>query len=178
MTASPAFTRPGYGSGTTVSIPTENAVERISRTFEAHATENSLDRHGFTCAFARLVGSVPSRLEVAHVFGSREGGEEPKRVPRETFERYMAQRLEAETDMGDSYYARRRRADAAFRAFDRANAGYVTLDDALAAFRAAAGETIAREVVEEVFAEADVNGDGKVTANDFAAVFLAGEQRR
>ena len=98
MTASPAFTRPGYGSGTTVSIPTENAVERISRTFEAHATENSLDRHGFTCAFARLVGSVPSRLEVAHVFGSREGGEVEKRVPRETFERYMAQRLEAETD--------------------------------------------------------------------------------
>ena len=156
MTASPAFTRPGYGSGTTASIPTENAVERISRTFEAHATENSLDRHGFTCAFARLVGSVPSRLEVAHVFGSREGGGEEKRVPRETFERYMAQRLEAETDMGDSYYARRRRADAAFRA--------------------ATGETIAREVVEEVFAEADVNGDGKVTADEFANVFLAGER--
>jgi Ca2+-binding EF-hand superfamily protein len=89
----------------------------------------------------------------------------------------MAQRLEAETDESDSYYARRRRADAAFRAFDRANAGYVTLDDALAAFRAAAGETIAREVVEEVFAEADVNGDGKVTADEFAAVFLAGERR-
>ena len=170
MTASPAFTRPS-------TIPTENADERISRTFEAHATEkNYLDRHGFRCAFARLVGSVPSSLEVAHVFGSGEGGEEEQRVPRETFERYMASRLSAETDDSDSYFARRRRADAVFRAFDRANAGYVTLEDALAAFRAAAGETIAREVVEEVFAEADVNGDGKVTADEFANVFLAGER--
>jgi Ca2+-binding EF-hand superfamily protein len=174
MTAAPAFTRPvpGCGSGPTT-IPTENVLERISRTFEAHAVENSLDRHGFKCAFARLVGSVPSRLEVAHVFGSREGGEEERSVPREIFERYMASRIEE----SDSYYSRRSRADAAFRAFDRSNAGYVTLDDALAAFRAAAGETIAREVVEEVFAEADVNGDGKVTADEFAAVFLAGERR-
>ena len=85
----------------------------------------------------------------------------------------MASRIEE----SDSYYSRRSRADAAFRAFDRSNAGYITLDDALAAFRAAAGETIAREVVEEVFAEADVNGDGKVTADEFAAVFLAGERR-
>ena len=175
MTASPAFTRPVPSSGSST-FPTENADERISRTFEAYATENSLDRHGFRCAFARLVGSVPSRLEVAHVFGSREDGEEEKGVPCEIFERYMSQRLAPE--VGDSYFARRRRADAAFRAFDRANAGYVTLDDALAAFRDAAGEIIAREVVEEVFAEADVDGDGKVTADDFAVVFLAGENRR
>ena len=30
--------------------------------------------------------------------------------------------------------------------------------------------------MEEVFAEADVNGDGKVTADEFANVFLAGER--
>ena len=71
--------------------------------------------------------------------------------------------------------SRRARVSLALRR--RAARGAKRVANALAAFRAAAGETIAREVVEEVFAEADVNGDGKGTADEFAAVFLAGERR-
>ena len=49
-------------------------------------------------------------------------------------------------------------------------AGYISLEDALRAF-AAAAPSVCAGVVSDVFAEADVDGDGRVSGEEVASVF-------
>ena len=65
------------------------------------------------------------------------------------------------------------RARAVFDAFDARRVGHLTLEDAVAAFATAAPATPCG-VVADVFREADVDDDGKVTFEEFKGVFLGG----
>ena len=60
-----------------------------------------------------------------------------------------------------------------FRAFDARHAGYISLEDAIDAF-AVAAPAVSPAVVADVFAAADVDGDGKVSREEFAGILLAG----
>ena len=60
-----------------------------------------------------------------------------------------------------------------FRAFDVRRAGYISLDDAIDAF-AVAVPAVSPAVVADVFAAADVDGDGKVSREEFAALLAGG----
>jgi len=144
--------------------------ERIARTFHTHDTDATgfLDRHGFKCAFASLVGSVPSKLEVEHVF------ERNARLGLEVFAGYLERRLANENETSDdSWYARNEKARVVFRAFDSKQAGYLTLEDAEEAFKTVL-PGISREIVCDVFREADEDGDGKVGLEAFSKIFLRG----
>ena len=52
-------------------------------------------------------------------------------------------------------------------------AGYISLDDAIDAF-AVAVPAVSPAVVADVFATADVDGDGKVSREEFAAILAGG----
>ena len=60
---------------------------------------------------------------------------------------------------------------ATFRAFDRNDRGYITLEDAVIGFRRVA-PGVGEGVVADVFREADLDGDGKVTFKDYARITL------
>jgi Ca2+-binding EF-hand superfamily protein len=166
----------------------ELLAERIARSFKRFDAGDKgwLDAHDLKCAFASLVGCKPSKEELRAMTSSCPRGE----VDLFRFSPYMLDRLSSsraattgERDEGEDEdedaKARREdarrtiRARAVFDAFDARRVGHVTLEDAVAAFATAAPATPCG-VVADVFREADVDDDGKVTFEEFKGVFLGG----
>eukprot|EP00698_Gefionella_okellyi_P012864 TRINITY_DN3498_c0_g1_i3.p3 TRINITY_DN3498_c0_g1~~TRINITY_DN3498_c0_g1_i3.p3 ORF type:complete len:108 (+),score=29.71 TRINITY_DN3498_c0_g1_i3:240-563(+) len=81
-----------------------------------------------------------------------------------SFEAMMLRRLSLVTESEDIRFI--------FRAFDTKFSGTLRVDDALAAF-ARSMPSVSPQVVMEIFAEADTDGDGLVTLTDFERILTA-----
>ena len=150
--------------------------DQISRSFTTYDSNKKgyLTRDDLKCAFASLIGSIPSRREVTHMLSLCSGDDEG--VSLNVFGLYMLDRLHEMHD-GESHYQRCERARTVFRAFDVKQAGYLTLEDTLNAF-ALAVPGVSPEIVTDVFREADVDGVGKVTYDLFEKMYSAGSMAR
>ena len=130
-----------------------------------------LNRHDLKCAFASLTGAKPSSAELEMILSRCPA----RQVDLRLFAAYMEERLTGE-GRGTSPYARMEHARRIFKAFDVRRAGYVSLDDAVKAF-ATVAPSVTPGVVADVFREADVDGDGRVSREEFIGVFF-GRNRR
>lgn len=141
---------------------------RVAECFRAYDRDDKgwLDRRELKCAFAALTGHPPSKQEADHVQSRCPRGE----VDLRFFAAYMEDRL-SPGGRGPASPAEHVRS--IFRAFDARHAGYISLDDAIDAF-AVAAPAVSPAVVADVFAAADVDGDGKVSREEFAGILLAG----
>jgi len=119
----------------------------------------ALDRHGFKCACACLLGVKPSQAywQLLPKLGD-------ERVGFGAFRDAMLTAL-----------AGRHRSDTTrqvFAAFDLCCQGFICRADAHAAF-ASAAPSVPRRVVDEVFDELDMDRDGRVGFIEFAAMMRA-----
>ena len=141
---------------------------RIAECFRAYDRDDKawLDRRELECAFAALTGHPPAEQEADHVQSRCARGE----VDFRFFSAYMEDRLSPD---GRGPTSRAEHVRSIFRAFDVRRAGYISLDDAIDAF-AVAVPAVSPAVVADVFAAADVDGDGKVSREEFAALLAGG----
>lgn len=111
--------------------------EHIAQSFKRFddGDKGWLNRHDLKCAFASLTGYKPSALELQHVMERCPAGQ----VDQRHFAGYMEERLTggragAHYDASSpSLHARMEHVRRVFKAFDARHAGYVSLEDAVAA---------------------------------------------
>ena len=135
--------------------------------FKAHDAGDKgwLTREDLACAFASLTGHEPSDAELDLVRGRCPRGE----VDLRHFAAYMEDRLASRAASPAE------RCRAVFGAFDARRVGFITLTDALAAF-ALAAPRVPAVVVEDLFREADEDGDGRVGFDAFARVYFGADE--
>jgi len=148
-------------------VLTEAQREELQAAFDLIDTDGtgSIDARDLPVAL-RALGMEPSREEVqqliAEVSSSPATGSE--KIGFEQFSALLAGRLSAHDS--DAELLR------AFALFDRQKKGLLSVDDLRAVAREL-GEHVTSEELEQMIAEADTDGDGLVSQQDFVAVMKA-----
>jgi len=124
--------------------------------------KGGLTRHEANCALLSLFGCKPIESELEKLFDSSE----LELLPLECFQVYCRHRLLLLDRDEDIRHA--------FKAFDARGDGYISRQTCLDTFRQHAS-FVPRDVVELVFEEADIDGDGKVSYRDFVKVWKSAD---
>lgn len=139
--------------------PDEAMVRAIHEAYAHYVQEGSsgLTRHQLKCAYARLLGTVPSVAELDTMLPKAHAGT----YPLENFVENMCNRLCALDDVD--------RIRQMFHAFDQGHKGYITVDDLRAAFREVAPHVPVYTVL-TIFLEVDTDRNGKVSWGEFERI--------
>ena len=156
------------GGTTTSDAEVAKSVAASFKAFDS-GDKGWLNKHDLKCAFISLVGRKPDAREVSTMRDLCPRGE----VDLRHFRMFMEPGLVAAAK-DTSQRAVHERTIATFRAFDRNDRGYITLEDAVIGFRRVA-PGVGEGVVADVFREADLDGDGKVTFKDYARILNLGQ---
>ena len=123
-----------------------------------------LRRYEAKCAMAQLLGYRPSKREVGRLL-ERAGVPPEGEIGRAAFADGMEASLRAQ-DRGEQI----RRV---FKAFDLTSAGFISRRDLHLVF-ARCAPAVPAATIDEVFAEVDADGDGRVSGPEFTAMMLFG----
>ncbi|KAJ4459195.1 hypothetical protein PAPYR_5001 [Paratrimastix pyriformis] len=152
---------------------TEEVLSQIKGVFRHYATHSPPDpphltRATFKLATVALLGSRPSKqeLDVYFPLPSPSGGSQEAVMEQDRFIKVMSDRLSI-IDPDEEIRLM-------FRAFEVSGSGFLTLADVGTIFQTYA-PAVSSVTIEQIFSEADRDGDGRVTYTDFERMLTAPE---